>query len=259
MGVWGQYADWSGEGVIVCGRECLKVGPAVAWVRDGFGDTELHGWVRSTSANLDTAVAARCGAEVKPDSTVASDWITGELGKVKVALVPDCRTVEGVRRAVGLLALPGCLWLQERPNDREGSVHAGRREEEYVVVRVGAEPAGEVRLVEAMEGLPELGEGSRSGPREYMLSGKSHGVSARRVGREVDVGAVVGDLFNAGAESASRLLGGEFGVLATESVTDTYVPVLGHVEEAASVVESTRGWLRPVGGERGEPLPRGVW
>ena len=43
MGVWGQYADWSSDGVIVCGRECLKVGPAVEWVKDGFGDTELHG------------------------------------------------------------------------------------------------------------------------------------------------------------------------------------------------------------------------
>ena len=88
MGVWGQYTDWSGEGVIVCGRECLKVGPAVEWVRDGFGDTELHGWVGSTSANLDAAVTAGCGTGVKPDSAVASDWIAGELGKVKVAFVP---------------------------------------------------------------------------------------------------------------------------------------------------------------------------
>ena len=90
------------------------------------------------------------------------------------------------------------------------------------------------------------------------MSGKSHRVSAKRVGREVDVGAVIGDLFNAGAESASRLLGEEFGVLATESVTETYIPVLGHVEEAASVVESTRGWLRPVGGGVGEAPPSRV-
>ena len=29
MGMWGQYADWSDDEVIVCGSECLKVGPAV--------------------------------------------------------------------------------------------------------------------------------------------------------------------------------------------------------------------------------------
>ena len=90
-----------------------------------------------------------------------------------------------------------------------------------------------------------------------MLSGKDHGVSAKRVGREVDVGAVVGDLFNAGVGSANRLLGEEFGVLASESATGKYVPVLGHVEEAASVVESTRGWLRPVEVGVGEAPPLG--
>ena len=110
-------------------------------------------------------------------------------------------------------------------------------------------------MVETMEGLPNVGEGSRSGPRRYMLSGKSHGVSARKVGWEVDVGVVVGDLFNARVESASRLLSEEFGVLATESVIDTYVPVLGHVEEAASVVERIQGWLRPVGEGVGEAPP----
>ena len=80
--------------------------------------------IGTTTANLDAAVAAGCGTVVKPDSTMASDWIAGELGKVKLALVPDCGTIEGVRRAVGLFALPGCLCLQERPNVREGSDHA---------------------------------------------------------------------------------------------------------------------------------------
>ena len=206
MGVWGQYADWLGDGVIVCGRECLKVGPAVQWVRDGFGDAELHGWMGSTSANLDAAVVAGCGSCVRPDSTVASNRIAGELGKVKVAFVPDCGTVEGVRRAVGLLALPGCLWLQESPGIGGGAGQAGGREEEGEAARVGEDPAGEVRLAEATTKLPDVGESSRSGPREYMLSGKDHSVSAKRVGREVDVGAVVGDLFNAGVGSANRLL-----------------------------------------------------
>ena len=38
--------------MIVCGRECLKVGPAVEWVRDGFGDTELHGWVGTVGVTV---------------------------------------------------------------------------------------------------------------------------------------------------------------------------------------------------------------
>ena len=183
------------------------MGPALEWVRDGFGDTELHGWVSSTSTNLEGAVVAGCGSGVTPGSATASDWIAGELGKVKVALVPDCGTVEGLLRAVGLLTLPGCLWLQEHPDISEGSDHAGGSGAGCEAFGIGKEPIGEVRLVEATEGLPNVVEGSRSGPRQYMLSGKSHGVSARKVGREVDVGAVVGDLFNAGVESASRLLG----------------------------------------------------
>ena len=130
--------------MIVCGRECLKVEPAVEWVRDGFGDTELQGWVGSTSTNLDVAVVAGCGTGVKPDSVMASDWIAGELGKVKVAFVLDYGIVEWVRRAVGLLALPGCLWLQERPEIRERSDHAGGRGAECETVGVRNEPTGEV-------------------------------------------------------------------------------------------------------------------
>ena len=178
---------------------------------------------------------------------LASDWIAGELGKVKLAFVPDCGKVEGVRRAVGLLALPGCLWLQKSPDVGGGAMQAGGVGGEGMAVGIGGEPVAEVRLAEAATKLPDVGESSRSGPRDYMLSGKDHGVFAKKISREVDVGAVVGDLFNAGVGSANRLLGEEFGVLTTESVTEKYVPVLGHVEEAASVVESPREWLRPVG------------
>ena len=50
------------------------------------------------------------------------------------------------------------------------------------MARADGDPVGEVRLAEVTAKLPDVGEGSRSGPREYMLSGKDHGVSAKRVG-----------------------------------------------------------------------------
>ena len=112
--------------------------------------------------------------------------------------------------------------------------------------RRGEGLAREVKLVDAMAGLLVVGESGLSGPQEYLLLGKSDGLSEKKVGPEDDAGAVVEDLLNLRVECASRLLGKDFGVLATESVTEKYVPVLEHVEEAALVVENTRGWLRPV-------------
>ena len=95
--------------MILCHRECLKVGLVFGLVRDGFGDVKLYSWIGSTRAKLESAVVAGCGVGVLPDLSIASAWIAEELGKVKVTQVPDCETVDGVRRAVTLLELPECL------------------------------------------------------------------------------------------------------------------------------------------------------
>ena len=94
---------------MVCGTECCKVDPVVGWSRGGVSDLEIHSWLGACEGHLAAAGRAVRGSGTALGSVKVTRWISEEVGRIKVALVPDCGTSYGVQRVAVAAIIKGTV------------------------------------------------------------------------------------------------------------------------------------------------------